>query len=274
MMQYADEVTVIYTGIIYNPPGLFSQILQTRLYIIMKLLLKLAIFPLLVVVTAVNAGETADIKELRKSLIERLPKAADADIKASPIKGLYEVLAGGQIMYMTKDARYVLDGSLFDLQERRNLTEETRGVVRKKAIEELGEDNMLVYTPKGETKHTVTIFTDIYCPYCRRLHEEMDEYMANGVKVRYVFLPFKGKQSYDTSVSVWCAKDPNKAMDKAKAGEDVESKTCDNPISQHQNLANVLGIRGTPAIMLENGYLNPGYVPVAKLVDQIKGLGL
>ncbi len=240
----------------------------------MKLLLKLALLPLLFVGNSVMAGESADIKELRESLKQRLPRAADADIKASPIKGLYEVLAGGQVMYMTKDARYVIDGNMFDLQDRRNLTEETRGVVRKKAIDELGEENMLVYTPKGETKHTVTIFTDIYCPYCRRLHQEMEQYLNSGVKVRYIFLPFKGKQSYDTSVSVWCAKNPNEAMDKAKAGEDIEQKTCDNPINQHQSLANVLGIRGTPAIMLENGYLNPGYVPVEKLVEQMKAMGL
>jgi thiol:disulfide interchange protein DsbC len=220
------------------------------------------------------AAESADIQALRKALAERLPQAADATIKQSPVNGLYEVLAGSQVMYMTGDARYVIDGNLFDLTDRRNLTEETRSSIRKEELTELGEQNMLVYKPKGEVKHTITVFTDIFCPYCQRLHQEMDEYLAKGVKVRYVFVPFKGKKSFDTSVSVWCADDRNAAMDKAKGGEEIAMKTCDNPIKQHQTLASTLGIRGTPAIMLENGYLNPGYVPAEKLVQQMESMGL
>jgi len=220
------------------------------------------------------AAESDDIQVLRKALAERLPQATDATIKPSPVKGLYEVLAGSQVMYMSGDARYVIDGNMFDLQERRNLTEETRSGIRKQELAELGEENMLVYMPKGKVKHTITVFTDIFCPYCQRLHQEMSQYMEKGVKVRYVFAPFKGKKSYDASVSVWCADDRNAAMDRAKAGEDIPAKTCDNPIKKHQALVSALGIRGTPAIMLENGYLNPGYVPAAKLVQQMEAMGL
>ena len=240
----------------------------------MNVLSKITLLVTVFSLPAAFAAEPADVQALRKALTERLPKAADATIKQSPVKGLYEVLSGGQVMYMTGDARYVIDGSMFDLEQRRNLTEETRSVVRKQVVDDLGEDNMLVYKPKGETKHTITVFTDIYCPYCQRLHQEMDQYLEQGVKVRYVFLPFKGKKSFDTSVSVWCADNQNAAMDKAKAGEDIPTKTCDNPISEHQSLATTLGIRGTPAIMLENGYLNPGYVPADKLVQQMQAMGL
>lgn len=238
--------------------------------VLSKIILIVAVFGL----NPAFAAESADIQALRKALSERLPKTTDATIKQSPVKGLYEVLAGGQVMYMTVDARYIIDGNMFDMQDRRNLTEETRGIVRKQALDELGEENMLVYKPKGDTKHTITVFTDIYCPYCQRLHQEMDDYMARGVKVRYIFLPFKGQKSFDASVSVWCADDPNAALDKAKSGQAIETKTCDNPIAKHQSLASVLGIRGTPAIMLENGYMNPGYVPAEKLVQQIEAMGL
>lgn len=221
--------------------------------------------------TVLHANE-ADIKTLKSALQQRLPQAADATIKATPLAGIYEVMASGQIMYMDKDARYILDGDLFDLQSRRNLTEETRGGLRLEALNELGEDNMLVYKPEGDVKHTITVFTDIYCPYCRRLHEEMDQYMSSGIKVRYIFVPFKGERSINTSVSVWCAKDRNVAMDKAKAGEEIEKKNCDNPVGQHQSLASALGIRGTPAIMLESGQLMPGYVPASKLIQQISSM--
>lgn len=240
----------------------------------MNVLTRMTLLLSLFGMNAALAADSDDIQALRTALGERLPKAADADIKPSPVDGLYEVLTGGQVLYMTGDARYVIDGNMFDLKDRRNLTEETRGVVRKQALEKLGEDNMVVYEPDGETRHTITVFTDIFCPYCQRLHQEMDEYLAQGVKVRYVFLPFKGKKSYDASVSVWCAEDQNAALDRAKAGENIAQKTCDNPIDQHKALAGVLGIRGTPAIMLENGYLNPGYVPADKLVKQMETMGL
>ncbi len=215
-----------------------------------------------------------DIKELQQAILKQIPRAAGADITRTPIKGLFQVIASSKIMYMTKDARYVIDGDLIDLVERRNITEDMRGGVRKNLLDKLGEKNMLVYKPKGEVKHTITVFTDIYCPYCRRLHQEMDQYMAAGVKVRYIFLPFKGKKSFDDSVSVWCAKDQVAAMDKAKSGDEIESKTCDNPIEKHQALATTLGIRGTPAIMYENGAMNPGYVPAGKVIKQLESLGL
>lgn len=217
---------------------------------------------------SVYANE-ADIKQLKEKLSKRLPVGTKPIVNSTPIAGFYEVILGGQIMYMTKDVHYILEGDLIDMESRQNLTDNARGGIRLKALNELGEDNMLVYTPKGEVKHTITVFTDIYCPYCRKLHNEMGDYMDKGVKVRYIFVPFKGQKSVQTSVSVWCADDKNKAMDLAKNGENVEKKTCDNPVSKHQALASELNIRGTPAIMLESGQLLPGYVPSDKLLQQL-----
>ena len=214
----------------------------------------------------------ADIKELKENLAKRLPPGAEAMVKVTPIQGFYEVMVGGQIMYMTKDIRYFFDGDLIDMQTKENLTDSARGGIRLEALDKLGEDNMLVYMPKDKVKHTITVFTDIYCPYCRKLHHEMDNYMNNGVKVRYIFVPFKGQKSIDTSVSVWCAKDKTKAMDMAKNGKSVESKKCDNPISKHMALATELGIRGTPAIMLDSGELLGGYVPSDKVIEKLNGV--
>lgn len=237
----------------------------------MKLLLKsglLLITMAIGAVAAVQANEL-EIKELKENISKRLPPNTTVSVKTTPISGVYEIMAGGQIMYADKEARYIFDGDLIDLKTKKNITEDTRGIVRLDALAKLGEKNMLVYTPKGKIKHTITIFTDIYCPYCRKLHDEMGDYMDNGVKVRYLFVPFKGPKSVQTSVSVWCADDKNKAMDLAKSGKDVEKKTCDNPISRHQALATEIGIRGTPAIMLESGQILPGYVPAAKLLQQL-----
>jgi thiol:disulfide interchange protein DsbC len=239
----------------------------------MKLLSKTALM-LLALVSASMAvssayANDAEIKALKEALFKNMPSAQNATIKTTPVPGLYEVIAGGQIMYTTKDARYIFDGDMYDMKTRLNLTEDARGSVRLNLLNTLGEENMLVYTPEGKVKHTITVFTDIYCPYCRKLHDEIDDYMKNGVKVRYIFVPFKGPKSVETSVSVWCAKDKNKAMDMAKSGKTIEKKTCDNPVSRHQALATELGIRGTPAIMLESGKLLPGYVPSTKVIQQM-----
>ncbi|MBI3187313.1 MAG: DsbC family protein [Gammaproteobacteria bacterium] len=238
----------------------------------MKLFMKLVLSVALLLSGSAFAGEAEDLKALKDALVAQLPAAKNAVIKPTPVAGLYEVSDGGQVMYMTKDPRYMINGDLFDLKTRKNLTETARGGERTRELNKLGESNMLVYKPKGETKHTITVFTDIYCPYCRKMHAEMDGYLAAGIKVRYLFLPFKGEKSFEDSVSVWCAKDRNKAMDKAKAGETIEAKTCVNPIAQQQAVGMKLGINGTPAIILEDGELLPGYVPADKLAAQLNAV--
>lgn len=246
--------------------------LFSRLRLMMLAALVIATSAPLSLAQANEAASEADIKQLKQVLPNVLPAAANAEITASPVAGLYQVVAGGQVLYMTKDATFVLDGDLYNMQTRTNLTENARGAIRLDALDELGEKNMIVYQPKGDVKHTITVFTDIYCPYCVRLHNEMEQYLNNGVKVRYIFVPFKGPKSVEASVSVWCAKDQNKALSKAKAGDDIEQLSCDNPVKKHQALAAALGIRGTPAIMLENGHLMPGYVPAGKLIEQLNTL--
>ena len=236
----------------------------------MKLCMQTGLMAALLCGGNVLAGEAEDLKALKDSLIQMLPAATNAVIKTTPVDGLYEVSDGGQVMYMTKDTRYIINGDLFDLKTKKNITESTRGNQRVQELNALGENNMLVYKPKGKTKYTITVFTDIYCPYCRKMHLEMDQYLAAGIKVRYLFLPFKGEKSLADSVSVWCAKDRNKAMDLAKSGQAIESKTCVNPIAQQDALGRKLGVNGTPAIILENGDLLPGYVPADKLVLELE----
>lgn len=211
------------------------------------------------------------IDNIRDMLSKRFPNVVIHSVERTTMPGLIQVVAGSQVVYFDEAGKYMLDGSLVELDSRRNLTEEALGQVRLNAIGKLPESEMLVYQPK-QVDHTVTVFTDIDCPYCRKLHNEMDEYMANNIKVRYVFLPFKGPHSYKTSVSVWCSDDRNTALDIAKAGGEIEEESCPHPIAKHEEIARELGIRGTPAIMMEDGTLLPGYVPVKKLVTSLKSI--
>jgi thiol:disulfide interchange protein DsbC len=170
---------------------------------------------------------------------------------------------------MSADAKYMLQGDLYDLDTKQNISEQTKSVIRLAALDKLGSEQMVVYKPE-KVKDTITVVTDIDCPYCRRLHNEIPDYMKKEVEVRYIFMPLKGAADMKKTISVWCADNQQKALDKAKSGGQVEEKTCKNPIKEHMELAQQLGVRGTPAIILDNGEMLPGYVPVDKLVAQIR----
>jgi thiol:disulfide interchange protein DsbC len=224
-------------------------------------------FSLLTSFTA--AADTSGSEKLKQALAKSIPGVVPTSISATPIEGLYEVIVGSQVVYMSVDARYMIEGDLFDLKTKANISENAKSAIRLAAIEKLGEKNMLVYKPEN-VKNIITVVTDVDCPYCRRLHSEVPDYLKNDVEVRYIFMPLKGVSDMKKTISVWCADNPQNALDIVKAGGDVEEKTCDNPIRDHMELARQLGVNGTPAIILEDGQLLPGYVPVAKLIAELR----
>ena len=232
-------------------------------------LLNKFLLPAVLLMTSFSTWAAEDgVELLKKNLTERIPTANITRVKETPVDGLYEVVVDSEIYYMNIGARYIINGDLTDLATRTNITEETRSSNRKAIIETFGEENMVVYSPK-EVANTITVVTDIDCPYCRRLHSEMDEYMKNNIKVRYIFMPLKGKADFETTVSVWCSENQNEALDIAKSGGKLEKASCDNPIQKHLALARELGVRGTPAIIMENGKMLPGYVPAKKLIPEL-----
>lgn len=206
-----------------------------------------------------------DLTRLQAALNGEKPDA----VNPTAIPGLYEVVVGGQVLYLSEDGRFIVQGDILDLGSRANLTENRRGELRGKAIEAVGENRMVVFAPEGPVKHTVTVFTDIDCGYCRKMHSQMAGYHKEGIKIRYLWFPREGKgsESFDKAVSVWCADNRQDAMTKAKRGESVEPKTCDNPVQAQYELGQKLGVRGTPSMILENGDMIPGYVPPTQLAQ-------
>lgn len=214
-------------------------------------------------------SEADSATKLKQALAISMPSVKVSKISATPIEGLFEVVVGSQVVYMSIDARYMIEGDLFDLKTKRNVSEEAKSDIRLSAMKGLGVENMLVYTPE-KVENTITVVTDIDCPYCRKLHSEIPDYLENNVQVRYIFMPLKGNSDMKKTVSVWCSDDQQLALDIAKAGGEIEEKKCENPIQEHLKLARRLGVRGTPAILLENGQLLPGYVPYDKLVAELR----
>jgi thiol:disulfide interchange protein DsbC len=217
----------------------------------------------------VSAADTAAIQAQLKKI---LPNASEAVITTTPIVGVYQVQVGMTVVYMSADGQHLFNGSLINLETRENLTDLAKSTVRQAAVEEIPENSMIVYPAKGKEQHFITVFSDIDCPYCAKLHKEIPALNAAGITVRYLGYPRAGmgSPSYHKAVSVWCAKDSRKAMDNAMLGKPVSPKTCVNPVRDHMMQAKNFEVNGTPNIILDNGALLPGYVPSKELIKLLQ----
>ncbi len=214
-----------------------------------------------------------DLSAIREQLQQRIPGAKIGVIKPSPAPGLYEAKVGNNTVYVTSSGDYMLIGDLVDLKTQRNLSAEQRSKEILSKIEAIGESSMIVFAPE-RTLRTLTVFTDVDCPYCAKLHREVPELNKAGIKVRYLLFPRteKDSESYRRAVAVWCAKDRKKAITTAKAGGQIEMKTCQNPVEASQKLGHEVGVQGTPTIVVDDGRTVPGYAPAAEIIAAL-GLG-
>lgn len=220
----------------------------------------------LVAFSASAAESSGPAKAIEDSLKQALPGMAVDSIKPTPIAGVYEVMVGPKLFYVSADGKYLIQGSMIDIMAKEDLTEPRLAEARIGSLSKVGDAKMISFKPKI-AKHHVYVFTDIDCGYCRKLHSEIEQYNKAGIEVRYLFFPRagEGSESWNKAVSVWCAKDRNGALTKAKKGENVETKQCDNPVAEHYALGNALGAQGTPMIVTEKGNVLPGYVASAQL---------
>jgi thiol:disulfide interchange protein DsbC len=232
------------------------------------------IFTALAVTLAVQAEEK--FEAAIGAVKTMVPDIQIDSVKAAPFPGFVEMLLGAQLIYVSNDGKYLIDGQLIDIATRKNLSEASKGGVRKKRLAELTLADQLVFPATTEKKHTVTIFTDIDCGYCRRMHAQVDEYNSMGIEIKYVFFPRAGvgSHSFEKAVSVWCADDRNSAFTFAKTGEEPAPLDCPNPVEQHFQLGRELGVTGTPAMVTEDGTLIPGYVPPATLMTRLDALAV
>lgn len=200
------------------------------------------------------------------------------EVQPSVIDGLYEVFVkeSPYPIFLSKDGKYMLEGNAIDLVKGVNMSENYANRQNKEKIAKLDPTDMVIYqSPKEE--HVVTVFTTTDCPFCRMLHSQIDDYLAEGITIRYVGFPYRGLNSegYQDMVSVWCADDRNKALDEAVAfadnrgGAKPKPASCKNPIAEQYQLALEMGVQGTPAIILEDGAILPGYLPPKELRKRI-----
>ncbi len=214
-----------------------------------------------------------EVSKTAKNLTSLLRGNPSLDgIRKTPIAGLYEATLGSNIIYITADGKHFILGEIYRSKGTENLTESRRNKMRMQAINAIDESEMVVFAPKGKTKYTVNVFTDVDCGYCAKFHKEVPLLNSAGVKVRYLAFPRAGigSDTYKKMISVWCADDRQKAITDAKNRRKVKSKTCNHPIDKLYHLGQDIGVTGTPALVLPNGKLLPGYIPYYQLIPYLQ----
>ena len=222
--------------------------------------------------TAAAQQDSTAEQQLREALTEMAPDLPITSIQESVLPGIYELISGAQLYYLSPNGRFMLEGSIIDLQEQVNVSDQRRGMLQLALIETMPEEQMVVFNNKSkDADRWITVFTDTDCGFCQKLHREIDEITDANIRVRYLAFPRAGMESASAREleSVWCADDPEAAMTAAKSGGTVAPATCENPIQAHVDLARQVELRGTPLIYLDNGTKIPGYRPASDLIRMI-----
>jgi thiol:disulfide interchange protein DsbC len=222
---------------------------------------------------ATTAAAVAEDEDPRAAIAEMLPGIQADDVRETPLPDIYEVTLGAQIVYVSADRRYLLKGDIIDLSTNESLTEARRDELRREQLASIDESSTVTFGP-DDADYTINVFTDIDCTFCRKLHREIDQYADNSIRVRYLFYPRHGpgSESWKKADEVWCSEDRRTALTRAKSGEELDVEACGvTPVASHYELGNRLGVRGTPAILLEDGQLISGYVPAKELAKYLNG---
>ena len=215
---------------------------------------------------AADKVEQAVVDALSKKLAVPAMGLNVENVSASPLPGLYEVqfADGGPLVYATESGDFFVLGDLYAVKADGfvNLAEQRRDGERRAKLEAVKTEDMIVFSPEGEPRAHITVFTDVTCFYCQKLHREVPALNKQGVEVRYLAYPRAGMDSdgYRKLASAWCADNPQDALTRLKQKESVEENVCTpNPIGQQYRLGGEVGVRGTPAIITETGQMIPGY---------------
>jgi len=241
----------------------------------MKHLLSLAAaISMLGMCTACAQDYESELERVKAKVSEYLPEIRQADIRPTSAPGLYEIQSGPLFGYVSEDGKFLIQGDLINIQSGEEVTENRRREYRLTRIGELGADNLIEFAPAGGAKasRVVTVFTDIDCGYCRKLHSEIADYNAAGISIRYAFYPRSGlgTESFRKAEAVWCAPDRKSALTQAKmTGQFSGDHSCANPIAKEWQLGQELGLRGTPMMILPDGEVVNGYVPAQQLAARL-----
>jgi thiol:disulfide interchange protein DsbC len=234
---------------------------------------RIAVSLALALVSVIASADDALEKRLAQKLGAVLQDVAVTSVKPGPIPGLYEVMLGPTVLYMTEDGRFAVRGDVFDLQTKTNLTEQKRSQARLSALQNAGAGAIEFAPESGKPQHVLYVFTDVDCGYCRKMHQQVKQLTDAGIAVRYLAFPRTGldSESYHKAVTVWCSADRKQALTDAKLGKELPRQECDNPVAAQYELGQAMGVHGTPAVYTEDGTEIGGYLPAADIIRRYAG---
>jgi thiol:disulfide interchange protein DsbC len=225
--------------------------------------------------TAVFAGvaEDKEFNAVEEKLRTLAPNATTIAISETPIEGILQVQINSDIVYVTADGEYLLQGKIMNIDSRIDITDQAKSGIRLSLLSGLKREEQISFAPE-QPEYDLLVFTDIDCGYCRKLHNQMAGYNEEGIAIHYMAFPRAGigSGSYDKFVSVWCSDDQQAALTLAKNGGDPEPQKCQNPVAEQYDLGRELGVTGTPAMLTTDGTLIPGYMPPAQLRQRLESL--
>lgn len=216
--------------------------------------------------SAVHVAPGSAAARVRDAILKVNPQVQIDEITPAPLPGFQQAIIGGQVVYVSDDGRYLMQGTLYDIDHKRNLAEDTMAKLRRKLLTTMPVADRIVFSP-ANPKYTVTVFTDVECGYCRKFHSQIADYNRQGIAVQYVAFPRMGLGSddYKKMVSVWCAANPRQALTDAKNDRPVPYRNCKNPVAMEYTLGQRMGLTGTPMVLAEDGTQLGGYVPPEQL---------
>jgi len=227
----------------------------------------LAASPLVAAANNPEANARAAIKAIAPTMVVE-------SVAPAAMPGYQEVLVNGQVVYVSNDGRYLVQGSVLDMTTKTDLTEARKVKARQIALAKIPASQRISFPAKNE-KYKVMVFTDIDCGWCRKMHQQMADYNSAGITVDYLFFPRAGLQgdSYTQAVAVWCSKDKRAALTQAKGGQKLTGPTtCKNPVADQFNLGMRLGVTGTPSIYASNGVDLRGYKPPQEMATALAAM--
>jgi thiol:disulfide interchange protein DsbC len=234
----------------------------------------LTVATLMAIAGCAQAGDP-ELEKVRKDVSTKLPGVTPEMVTPSAAPGLYQVQHGQEFGYVTRDGRFFIHGDMIDLATGEEITEGLRGATRTAVLKQFGPDEVIEFAPK-DAKYFITVFTDIDCGYCRKLHSEIKQYNDLGIGVRYLFYPRSGPNtpSFDDAKRVWCSGDRREALTQAKRGAHIKAPlSCANPVQRHYEAGEAIGINATPTIVLPDGEMVRGYVRAEPLLARLASGG-
>jgi thiol:disulfide interchange protein DsbC len=219
---------------------------------------------------AARNDAAADEAPVRGAITKMAPAAKIESIAKSAMPGVYEAMIDGQIVYVSANGEFLLSGALWHVNDHKNLTEPRYAQRRAAALSAITPSERIVFAAAKPT-HKITVFTDIDCGYCRKLHQQVQAFNDAGITIEYLLFPRAGVASpaYAQAVAVSCADDRNDALTQMMKGVTIAGAMCPNPVARTFEIGRSIGISATPTIVAEDGtllggYLEPGAV-LAKL---------